>query len=144
VADIPGLDPAKGLRIVNGNRTTYSRLLTLLAEQYGDPAFLLHDLLGPGDHAAIRRFTHDLTASAGSAGATTVQQLASTLDNAVRLGALPQELDQHWTALRTARVELITQLQAALNTEGSQTPELEQTAPRCDGRGNPRRTPRRR
>ncbi|MGY6216732.1 hypothetical protein ACW73L_16365 [Methylolobus aquaticus] len=58
-----------------------------------------------------------------------MQQLAATLDNAVRLGAQPQELDQHWTALRTARVELITQLQAALNTEGSQTPESEQNAP---------------
>ncbi|WP_139559795.1 Hpt domain-containing protein [Methylotetracoccus oryzae] len=74
MADIPGLKSAEGLRIVNGNRTTYLRLLTLFVEQYGNPAFLIRDLLGQGDRAAIRRFSHDLSASPGSVGATPVQQ----------------------------------------------------------------------
>ncbi len=116
---IEGLDIANGLRRVLGKKQLYlSMLRKFVAGQKSAPAEILQALEG-GDWAGAERFAHTLKGVAGNIGATGLQQLAQTLESAIRERRPRGEVDERLGEIKEQLDYFITQLQQKLPQEPS-------------------------
>ncbi|WP_295446530.1 ATP-binding protein [uncultured Thiodictyon sp.] len=109
---LPGVDLARGLSLLRGNRTKYLSLLRhFTAAHQNDPARLSSDLAG-GDHQAMRQLAHALKGAAATLGAAALAQAAANLDVTLRDPARPDP--QELSALIGAIEQALAPLAAAL------------------------------
>ncbi|MGZ8249004.1 MAG: ABC transporter substrate-binding protein [Methylomagnum sp.] len=81
---IPGLEPAQGLKCLNGKLESYLRLLRRFADTHRGDMAELRKHLDADDLNHARRLAHSLKGVAGSLGAARVQSLASELEALLR------------------------------------------------------------
>jgi len=118
IAEIPGLDAARGLMTVDGNLATYLKLLRMLVDHHGADARRLREALANGDLAEVGRLAHALKGAAGSIGATRVQALAEAANAAIKKDAGRAEIEKHCAALAIGLAELIEALRRRLAEGG--------------------------
>ena len=111
---ISGLDPALGLKTLNGNLATYLRLLRRYAADHADDMARLRQKMSEGDTDEARRLAHTLKGSSGNLGATKVQRLAAELEAAIREGRDAAAIEGLTSAAETELQSLTTALRAAL------------------------------
>jgi CheY-like chemotaxis protein len=87
--EIPGIDVESGIARVVGNQELYRRLLVSFAESQRDVAAQIHAALKAGDGGLAERLAHTVKGTAGSIGATRLQEAAGVLEHAIR--AAPEE-----------------------------------------------------
>ena len=81
---IPGLEIAKGLALVRGDPKKYRRFLRVFADSQGEDMKRVQMLLVEGDIEEARRLAHSLKGVAATLGATSLAELATRLDMALR------------------------------------------------------------
>ncbi|OQW85940.1 MAG: hypothetical protein BWK76_07300 [Desulfobulbaceae bacterium A2] len=86
LAAIPGLDIARGLKVLNGRIDIYLRLLRQFGADHGDDMARLRERISAGDWDEARRLAHTLKGSSANLGATGVQDLAAKLEAAIKDG----------------------------------------------------------
>ncbi|MGZ8250396.1 PAS domain S-box protein, partial [Methylomagnum sp.] len=118
---VSGLDPARGLGLVRGNRDTYLRLLGLFADQHARDM----ERLGTSDMARLKALTHTLKGAAGTIGAVRVQGLAGELDAAIRQDAEPAVIEPCRAALVAELGALIEGIRTALTGLATTPPAIQ-------------------
>ncbi len=83
---IPGLDTAQGLRRVMGKQALYQDLLRKFVQGQSGALAATRAALAAGDAARAERVAHTLKGLAGNIGAASLQQLAGTLEAAIKEG----------------------------------------------------------
>jgi two-component system sensor histidine kinase/response regulator len=114
LAQVPGLDTARGLLMVRGNSGKYARLLATFAERHGQDVQRLADGLKSGDLAEMQRLAHNLTSTAGNLGAMGVSAAANAMQAAVRQGASGDAIERCSEVLAADLDRLITGLRSVL------------------------------
>ncbi len=84
--DIPGLDVEAGLRRVAGNKALYLRLLRQFTEGQADAARRITTALAEGRGDEAERIAHTVRGVAGNIGLAGLQEVATTLEDALRHG----------------------------------------------------------
>ena len=110
LANIPGLDSARGLAMVRGNPKKYARILALFVDSHAPDVARLCAGMASGDLATLEGLAHTLKGSAGNVGALWVAEAATALHSALRTRAVGDEIDGHCTALIAELTELIAAL----------------------------------
>jgi len=82
----PGMDVAKGIRMLLGKRGRYLALLREMAESHGSDMERVQAALHAGDEATALRIAHTLKGVAGQLGATGLAEAAKDLENCLRIG----------------------------------------------------------
>jgi PAS domain S-box-containing protein len=91
--DIPGLDVARGLAALSGQRQLYLDLLDQFARLHGDDAWRIRDAMTAGDRALARRLAHSLKGAAGTLGAVAVEAAARALEASFTVAEGADETD---------------------------------------------------
>ena len=107
LADIPGLDAARGLSMLRGNAEKYGRLLRMFANAHADDIGRVRECLAAGDARAAEALVHGLKGIAGTLGARDVSELAGRLNGALRGSEVAPDCG-----------ELLAQCEAALGRLG--------------------------
>jgi two-component system sensor histidine kinase/response regulator len=84
LADIPGLDPQRGLNSLAGKAASYIRLLGKFAERQPAEMAALRQALADGDLLTARRVAHTLKGLAATMGATSLQSSSQRLEGSIR------------------------------------------------------------
>lgn len=108
--EFTGIDMSQGIAYCNGNETLYINQLYGFSKQYQDFSSTIESLIAQEDWPACQRLFHSLKSSAATIGATTLTELASTLEVQGR-DAAPLDnrlIDKLSDALRTLVNELAT------------------------------------
>ncbi|MDO9227432.1 MAG: response regulator [Pseudomonadota bacterium] len=113
-ANIPGLDAKAGLRMTRGNPEKYAALLRLFVEHHEADMARLRECLASGDREQVEQLAHSLKGAAGTLGATTLQGLATALDQALRAGDPSQEIEALAAALEAEMRAFFSAVEAAL------------------------------
>ncbi len=113
--NIPGLDPAFGLKAVRGRMSSYKRLLGKFAESHSNDFPLIDKQLAAGEREEARRLAHSLKGAAASLGAVAVQQAAAALEIAIRDAHAPEDINRHIATTRELYLGLQTALSNKLN-----------------------------
>ena len=92
LAGIPGLDLDRGLAMVRGNVTKFTRLAVLFADGYHRHAEKIIEMLAAEDLASIEPIAHSLRGSAGMLGATNVCEAAGAVLTALRTDAATSDI----------------------------------------------------
>jgi two-component system sensor histidine kinase/response regulator len=87
LAIIPGLEVARGLKVLNGRTAAYLRLLRQFAVDNAHDGALMRDFLSQRDQPEAQRLAHSLKGSSGNLGVTGVQGLATEVEAAIKGGA---------------------------------------------------------
>jgi CheY-like chemotaxis protein len=129
-ADLPvgldGLDMDAGLRRVLGKKWLYlSMLRRFVAGQKGAVA-TIRKALQDADRVSAERLAHTLKGVAGNIGASEVQALAASSEQAIRDGEPLETTTERLAALEGPLASIIAQLEAAL------PPELAAAGPEVD------------
>ncbi|MEW5757355.1 MAG: ABC transporter substrate-binding protein [Pseudomonadota bacterium] len=111
---IHGLDPRRGLEVLQGRQDTYRRLLRRYAADHAGDVTRLREHLAAGARAQAERLAHALKGSSATLGAVAVQAMASDLEAAIAAGAAPQQIDQLAETLEQELHSLISALRAVL------------------------------
>ena len=82
----PGMDVAKGIRMLRGKRDRYLALLREMATSHGSDMEHLQAALHAGDEATALRIAHTLKGVAGQLGANGLADAARDLENCLRIG----------------------------------------------------------
>lgn len=90
---VSGLNTAKGLATVMGNRSLYARQLERFYRNYQDFGGVFARALADPDASAAKRVAHNLRGIAGNLGAVAVQAAAEQLEQACKAGAPGDSLD---------------------------------------------------
>ena len=123
LADIPGLDPVRGLGLFGGQRRLYLRGLRQFVELYGGGlAALGRYLADPAAEAAnrepVRREVHSMGGAAATLGAVDMQQATQRIDALMRAAAAPPGQDAalhaELVALQRELATLVARLRDAL------------------------------
>ncbi len=114
VPHIPGLDARHALSMIGGNAEIYVRLLAKLVQAHGADPQRLAEWLAAGDIEQIKRMAHVLKGVAGSLGAAKVYACADALNEAVRQGARPDEIERSCAATIAELDVLLGAVRAAL------------------------------
>jgi len=122
LAAIPGLDVAAGLKVLNGSRAAYLRLLRRYASDHGDDMIKLRVSLAAGDWATARRLAHTLKGSSGNLGVTGIQLLAAALEAALANGDDAAQIEARSEALAVELQSLAAALLAALPEDAAVAP----------------------
>ena len=112
---IAGLDIERGLALVRGDTTKYSRMLALFADSHAGDAARLSERLASNDLIALKELAHTLKGSAGNVGAARVSDAAATLDSAIRTGKGADEIDSCCGILIDRLTSLIQGIRDALS-----------------------------
>ena len=112
---IAGLDIERGLALVRGDTTKYSRMLVLFADSHAGDAARLSERLASNDLIALKELAHTLKGSAGNVGAARVSDAAATLDSAIRTGKGADEIDSCCGILIDRLTSLIQGIRDALS-----------------------------
>jgi CheY-like chemotaxis protein len=111
---IPELDIAQGLRRVQGKESTYLRMLAIFQRDQKDLKTQLTTALQLQDYGTAERLAHSFKSVAGSLGASTLQALASRLEEALRQRAPTAQLMPMIDSLAQRLDVLMAQLQLHL------------------------------
>jgi HPt (histidine-containing phosphotransfer) domain-containing protein len=114
LADIAGLDARRGLRTVNGKKSIYLKLLRMFLDHHAADARELAETLARGELTKAEHVAHTLKGVAGNIGATRTQELAATLNKAIREKMAPEVLDELREALAGEMSGLLEALGKAL------------------------------
>jgi len=90
---LEGLDTAKGLATVMGNRALYARQLLRFSRNYQDFGATFAQALADADTTAPKRAAHTLRGIAGNLGAGALQRAAGLLEQACKDGVPREQLD---------------------------------------------------
>ena len=112
LANIEGLDATNGLNRICGDEGFYLSLLEQFCRQHARDGALLAEKLAIGDQAGMVQVAHALRGVAGALGAEKVQQLARTLEEAIRTEATEDALQLALQRLVEALASLVAKLQA--------------------------------
>jgi len=131
----PGVEPARGLALLRGNRDKYLRLVRMLAADHRDDPRRIEAALAAGDRVEARAIAHDLKGAAGTLGAVALSLAAAGLNERLGRDAAPDEADAAAALLRDARAAL-----DALNDalEGAAEPPAGASQQLRDSRGDQR------
>jgi HPt (histidine-containing phosphotransfer) domain-containing protein len=91
LAEVGGLSPAKGLRLVGGRMGTYLRIALQYADLYRAGVPGLSAALRGGDGVAARDAVHSFKGASGTLGAEALAERAAQLEQAI-VGGQPQEV----------------------------------------------------
>ena len=80
---IPGLDPDAALYRLRGKTASYLRLLQLFSNEHCDDTARVQAELAAGRQEEARRIAHSLKGAAGMLGATSLQEAASLMEQAI-------------------------------------------------------------
>lgn len=114
---IEGLDPAAGLRRMEGDADLYTTLLRDFVATERDAARTIADALAQGDRAGATRRAHTVKGLAGTFGAVRLQPTAQALEAALRDEAAAGTVAELLSAFEAALVSLVDALEAALPPE---------------------------
>jgi len=103
---VPGLDVDLGLKHVAFNRTLYLSLLEKFLARLEEMPAQLQTAIAESDQALIRRLAHTLRGTAGTLGATHVQEQATALEHALRNGNAAADIAACVNSLATSMREL--------------------------------------
>ncbi len=92
-AERAGLDQVAGLRICNGNRDLYTKLLTMFHQGQADFCQRFDAAKLDADPQAAQRCAHSLKGSAANIGAKAVAAIAAELEQACKVQASPTIID---------------------------------------------------
>lgn len=99
LANVPGLDVERGMKLLLGQQTTYLKLLRLFATDHADDMTRLRAAMSTGKSDEPRRIGHTLKGTAGNLGITGVQALAGDLDKAFKAGSEDDDVQRLITLL---------------------------------------------
>jgi CheY-like chemotaxis protein/HPt (histidine-containing phosphotransfer) domain-containing protein len=94
LASLPGMNLARGLATLRGNREKYLKLLAQFLELHADDMTKLAACLAAGDHATALRLAHTLKGAGASLGADQVAIPAAELESLLRanqIGFIPAD-----------------------------------------------------
>lgn len=114
---IDGLDPAAGLRRMEGDVTLYTTLLRDFAATERDAARAIADALAQGDRAAATRRAHTVKGLAGTFGAIRLQPAAQRLEMALHDAAPAGPVAELLTSFEAALAALVDALETGLPPE---------------------------
>ncbi|MEI6876916.1 MAG: response regulator, partial [Spirochaetota bacterium] len=117
---ISGLDTALGLKRVMGKRPFYITMLRKFLENQGRAPEEIRASLDAGDRDTAARLAHTAKGVSGNIGAGRVQELAATVEKAIKEGAGKPDLDELVAVFATAHGALVAELTAALPVEKAQ------------------------
>ncbi len=92
LAQLPGMDVARGLRAVRGKRSLYLSLLRQLVEGHRDDPGQLRRHLAAGAHEAARQLAHGLKGVSGTLGVNAIARGATSIDAELRKTEAPVDL----------------------------------------------------
>lgn len=93
IAQLPGIDIARGLRAVRGKRGLYVSLLRqLVASHRDDPGQILHHL-DKGNFEEARRHAHGIKGVSGTLGIEALSHCATRIDALLRQTEAPVDLE---------------------------------------------------
>jgi len=116
ILTIPGLNATWGLKLQNGHPGTYLRLLRLFVDDHVHDMARLLDYVSAGSPDEASALAHTLKGSAGNLGATTVQNMASELETAIKERRAPPQIEQLAALLNSEMQQLTARISAALPT----------------------------
>jgi len=93
VGALPGIDIQAGLALMGGDPLLYRRLLRLFRDGFADFPSRVDAALSRGDRGAACQLAHTLKGTAANLGATTVQHIATALEQACLAEASALALD---------------------------------------------------
>lgn len=93
LADIPGLDSARGLRNLRGNTEKYLELLGRFVTEHINDTATLRERLEVGDSSTARRIVHALKGAALTLGADQLSELAQHVEKKLMTDAPPASMD---------------------------------------------------
>ncbi|MCX7173241.1 MAG: PAS domain S-box protein [Proteobacteria bacterium] len=99
LAEVPGLEVERGLKLIRGNRMKYRRVLALFDISHAQDAVRLSKSLASGDRPAIRQLVHGLKGSAGMIGAMRVSEMAAAIQTACDRGEDLERIEDLCAAL---------------------------------------------
>ena len=114
LAQLPGLDIARGLEKILGNRGRFVRILGLFVETRAADPEKLASALAAQDLNTLKHLAHDLKGTAGSIGAMRVAYAAAALDGAIKAQAPAPQLAVSGKELIGELEVLLTGLRAVL------------------------------
>ena len=116
---IDGLDPAAGLRRMEGDVELYTTLLRDFAATERDAAQAIARALAQGDRATATRRAHTVKGLAGTFGAVRLQPAAQQLETALSDEAPAGPVAQLLAAFEAALAALVDALEAGLPAEAA-------------------------
>ena len=117
LANIPGFDIERGMKLVRGDATKYRRMVNLFIDSHAEDATRLADEFAAGDLSAVRKRAHTLKGSAGNVGANWVSNAADMLQSSIAKQASLDEIDDYCSALILELTSLVAQLRQAFGRE---------------------------
>ena len=117
LAQLPGMDVARGLRAVRGKRGLYLSLLRQLVEGHRDDPAQIRRHLASGAHEEARRIAHGLKGVSGTLGVDAIAQSATRIDAHLRepeAPVAPQLLERLADEIATALATLSALLTQAV------------------------------
>ncbi len=118
-AGIAGLNVAAGMRRMQGKAGLYRKLLqSFVGAQASAPA-VVRSALAEGNTQLAERTSHTLRGVAGNLGAEALAAHAEQLEMAIRLGLAPAQIETAAQATEAALAQLISALQAYLDSTAS-------------------------
>lgn len=104
---LPQLNVKRAMRILQQNLRTYRALLKTFAQQHGNDALQIKQLLQSGDMAQVQMIAHRLKGVAGTLGADQIAEWAAQIETAVSATQPPDGWQQAVTGLFDSLSELI-------------------------------------
>ena len=114
LADLPGLDPAAGLRRVLGKEANYLSILRKFIAGQRNTGEAISAALDNADQATAERLAHTMRGVAGNIGASELPALASTLEDAIHRQLPRPDIDARLAALSAPLAALIVALEQRL------------------------------
>jgi two-component system sensor histidine kinase/response regulator len=111
---VEGLDAALGLARMAGKKPLYLAMLRRYATSQAEAGQQIRQALAANDQATAERIAHTLKGVSGNVGATTVQDLAGAVEQAIRDGQPADEIGVRVVELELPLASLVAALQAQL------------------------------
>ena len=116
-SSIVGIDTERGLKLTGNKRGHYESLLREFAKQEAGAVEQMRTALAAGDAATAQRGAHSLKGAAGTLGATTLAEKASSAETAIKNG---RGVDEALKSLSMSLVSVVGAIAAALPDKASQ------------------------
>jgi len=116
---IEGLDTAGGLARMMNRKPLYLAMLGRYVTGQRDSAVQLRAAITDGDFTTAERLAHTTKGVSGTVGAIVVHDLAAVLEQALKAGHPPAELDPLLTGLETSLLGLTAALESELRRLGA-------------------------
>jgi CheY-like chemotaxis protein/HPt (histidine-containing phosphotransfer) domain-containing protein len=117
--ELPGIDVAEGLALIQGDMRLYRRLLGMFREKYGDFRTLFHEAEMDPDSKAATRCAHSLKSAAASIKAMDVLEAATMLETACRREMGNDKIEHLLEKTAAALAPVISGLSALDRREGA-------------------------